>query len=216
MTKLSDTQSIILSAAAQRADGNVLPLPGSLRGGAATKVVGALLARGLIREHVVDSPRKADAALNTIWRNLPSRTAAACSSSSPPPALRPSASSPRRCPTPSTRAPTRPASRPLARPRAPTRRRSRPRRSAGPAAEGGAHERGRAPAPRKTRDDTKQAQLVAMLRRKQGATIAQIVEATGWQPHTVRGAFAGALKKKLGLTVTSEKVDGIRTYRIES
>ena len=71
MTKLSDTQSIILSAAAQRADGNVLPLPGSLRGGAAIKVVGALLARGLIREHVVDSPRKADAAMNTIWRNLP-------------------------------------------------------------------------------------------------------------------------------------------------
>ena len=71
MTKLSDTQSIILSAAAQRADGNVLPLPGSLRGGAATKVVGALLARGLIREHVTDSPRKADAAMNTIWRNLP-------------------------------------------------------------------------------------------------------------------------------------------------
>ena len=79
----------------------------------------------------------------------------------------------------------------------------------------GAHGRGTA-ATRKTRGDTKQAQLVAMLRRKQGATIAQIVEATGWQPHTVRGAFAGALKKKLGLTVTSEKVDGIRTYRIES
>ena len=71
MTKLSDTQSIILSAAAQRADGNVLPLPGSLRGGAATKVVAALLARGLIREHIIDSPRKADAAMNTIWRNLP-------------------------------------------------------------------------------------------------------------------------------------------------
>ena len=62
----------------------------------------------------------------------------------------------------------------------------------------------------KTRDGTKQAQLIAMLRRKQGATIAQIVEATGWQPHTVRGAFAGALKKKLGLTVTSEKVEGER------
>ena len=54
-----------------------------------------------------------------------------------------------------------------------------------------------------------------MLRRKQGATIAQIVEATGWQPHTVRGAFAGALKKKLGLTVTSEKVEGEeRVYRL--
>ena len=38
-----------------------------------------------------------------------------------------------------------------------------------------------------------------MLRRSDGATIAQIVEATGWQPHTVRGAFAGALKKRLGL-----------------
>ena len=53
-----------------------------------------------------------------------------------------------------------------------------------------------------------------MLRRKEGATIAQIVAATGWQPHTVRGAFAGALKKKLGLTVTSEKVEGgERVYR---
>ena len=71
MTKLSDTQVIILSAAAQRPDGNVLPLPGSLRGGAATKVVAALLARGLIREHIIDSPRKADAAMNTVWRNLP-------------------------------------------------------------------------------------------------------------------------------------------------
>ena len=70
-------------------------------------------------------------------------------------------------------------------------------------------------APRKTRDDTKQAQLIAMLRRKEGATIAQIITATGWQPHTVRGAFAGALKKKLGLTVTSEKVEGgQRVYRI--
>jgi len=68
---------------------------------------------------------------------------------------------------------------------------------------------------RKTRDGTKQAQLIAMLRRKQGATIAQIVAATGWQPHTVRGAFAGALKKKLGLTVTSEKVEGgERVYRL--
>ena len=69
MTKLSDTQAIILSAAAQRDDRNVLPLPGSLRGGAAAKVVGALLSRGLIREQVTDSQTKADAALNRIWRN---------------------------------------------------------------------------------------------------------------------------------------------------
>jgi hypothetical protein len=55
-----------------------------------------------------------------------------------------------------------------------------------------------------------------MLRRPAGATIVQIVEATGWQPHTVRGAFAGALKKKLGLEVTSEKAEGgERVYKIE-
>ena len=69
MTKLSDTQAIILSAAAQREDRNVLPLPGSLRGGAAHKVVGALLKRGLIAETATDSRTKADAALNRIWRN---------------------------------------------------------------------------------------------------------------------------------------------------
>ena len=69
MPKLSDTQSILLTAAAQRADGNLLPLPGSLRGGAATKVVAALLARGLVEEQIVESTAKADPALNTLWRN---------------------------------------------------------------------------------------------------------------------------------------------------
>jgi hypothetical protein len=70
MKKLSDTQLTILSAAAGRTDGNLLPLPGSLRGGAAVKVVGALLSRGLIRETIIDGKSKADSALNTIWRNL--------------------------------------------------------------------------------------------------------------------------------------------------
>ena len=50
--------------------------------------------------------------------------------------------------------------------------------------------------------------LIEMLRRPEGATIAQIMAATGWQAHTCRGAFAGALKKKRGLTVTSEKTEG--------
>jgi hypothetical protein len=63
------------------------------------------------------------------------------------------------------------------------------------------------------RDGTKQARLFAMLERDEGATIEQIVAATGWQPHTVRGAIAGALKRKLGLTVASEKLEGER-YRI--
>ena len=56
-----------------------------------------------------------------------------------------------------------------------------------------------------------------MLRAEGGATIDEIVAATGWQAHTVRGAFAGALKKKLGLEVTSEKVEGRgRVYSLPS
>ena len=61
---------------------------------------------------------------------------------------------------------------------------------------------------RTPRAGTKQAALIAMLRASDGATIEEITAATGWQAHTVRGAIAGALKKKLGLDVTSEKVEG--------
>ena len=58
--------------------------------------------------------------------------------------------------------------------------------------------------------------LIEMLKRPEGATIQQVVDATGWLPHTVRGAIAGALKKKLGLNVVSKKIDGLgRVYRIE-
>jgi hypothetical protein len=198
MTKLSDTQAILLSAAAQRADGNLLPLPGSLRGGAAVKVVGALLTRGLAREDVTDLQTRADSALNTVWRNeddgravllriTPSGLAAIGvepdAAAAGEPAAEPAAGAPKK--------------------------RGRPKKAAATSKS--------APtaAPRKSRADTKQAQVIAMLRRKQGATIAQIVEASGWRPHTVRGFFAGALKKKLGLTVTSEKVEGKdRIYRI--
>jgi hypothetical protein len=69
--------------------------------------------------------------------------------------------------------------------------------------------------PIRRRTGTKQEALIAMLRAEGGATIDEIVAALGWRPHTVRGALAGALKKKLGLTITSEKVEGRgRCYRI--
>ena len=70
-------------------------------------------------------------------------------------------------------------------------------------------------APRATRGGTKQAVLIELLKRPDGATLPQMTEATGWQVHTVRGAMAGALKKKLGLEITSEKQPGSdRIYRI--
>jgi len=192
MPKLSDTQLVILSAAAQHDDRNVLPLPGSLRGNAAAKVVGALLSRGLIAERVTDAQTKADPASNRIWRNhedgravLLQITDAGLAAIGVEPEGADSA------PTGATEAP------------------------AGDAATDAASATEPAPNVRTPREGTKQALLIEMLRAEGGATIAEIVEATGWQPHTVRGAIAGALKKKLGLDVTSEKVEGRgRVYKL--
>lgn len=173
MPKLSDAQLVILTAAAQRADRNVLPLPGSLRGGAAAKVVTALLTRGLIAETMTDQTAKADAALDRIWRNDADGKAILLTIT-----------------------------------------------DAGLAAigiepEGPAPDADPAPKPRTTRAGTKQAMLIEMLRAEGGATLDEIVAATGWLPHTARAAISNALKKKLGLEVTSEKVDGRgRCYRI--
>ena len=67
----------------------------------------------------------------------------------------------------------------------------------------------------RTRENSKQAAVVQMLQRPDGTTIRQIMETTGWQAHTVRGTFAGALKKKLGLNIVSAKdATGERVYRI--
>ncbi len=65
------------------------------------------------------------------------------------------------------------------------------------------------------RRGTKQAILIEMLRRPNGATIEQMIAKTGWQAHSVRGAISGTLKKKLGLPVATETVEGRgRIYRI--
>jgi hypothetical protein len=72
------------------------------------------------------------------------------------------------------------------------------------------------PTPTRTRQNSKQAQVINMLKRPQGTTIEEITQTTAWQAHTVRGFFSAALKKKLGLTITSSKADGAtRSYRID-
>jgi hypothetical protein len=70
--------------------------------------------------------------------------------------------------------------------------------------------KGGAPAAKATKLDS----LVKLLRRPKGANIDDLMAATGWQAHSVRGALAGSIKKKLKLPLSSEKVDGRRVYKI--
>ena len=180
MTKLSDTQLVILSAAAQRDDLSALPLPANLRGGAAKKVIGALLAKGFLEEvegNLRDGERVwretgdghavtlliTEAGLAAIGVERESASDAPVGAEETPSARAPQAAPPEADPVPKARTP---------------------------------------------RQGTKQAKLIEMLRADDGATIDEIAAVTGWQPHTIRGAMSGALKKKLGLEVISEKVDG--------
>jgi hypothetical protein len=61
---------------------------------------------------------------------------------------------------------------------------------------------------------SKQAEVIGLLRRPEGVTVEEVRAATGWQPHTVRGVFSGALKKKLGLAIIAAKEERGRVYRI--
>ncbi len=187
MTKLSDTQALILSAAAQRPEHIALPLPESLRGGAAAKVVSAMLAKGFLQEVDADMRNR-----EPVWRETGDGhgvTLVATDAGLAAIGIEPEDANP--APAGATDAPT--------------------EKSAPEAATGTET----APKARTPREGTKQATLIAMLRAPDGATIEEIMAATGWQSHTVRGAMAGALKKKLGLEVTSEKVeDRGRVYKL--
>ena len=187
MTKISDTQAIVLSAAAQREDRIALPLPESLRGGAAAKVVGAMLAKGFLEE--VEAKMRKD---EPVWRETGDGhgvTLIATDAGLVAIGIEPEGAN--TAPAGATDAPSEEPA-----PSDPT-------------------ETEPAPKARTPREGTKQATLIAMLRAPDGATIEEIVAALDWQAHTARGAMSGALKKKLGLTIISEKVDGRgRVYAI--
>jgi Protein of unknown function (DUF3489) len=201
MPRLTDTQLVILSSAAKRDDGALLPLPKSLKvqGGPATSILKGLLKHGLVAEQPApqgvplwreaeDGPRltliitdagRAALGVESDEQARPQPEAAAARS-----AQRQRRSS--------------------AKPKPATKAKSQPKLKAGATA-----------SPAAARAGTKQALLLDLLQRKQGATIAEAAKATGWQAHSVRGAISGTLKKKLGLTVDSTKVDKRgRVYRI--
>lgn len=174
-TTLSDTQLVILSHGSQQTDGRVLPLPVSVRKGAATRALNTLLRRNLIEEVPAT-------ACDTEWRrdeeDVP-LTLKITDAGLAAIGLKP---------VQGEQAEERPSD-----------------QITTPAASG----------PEAFRKGTKGAAIVQLLGRKNGATIADLMEESGWQAHSVRGFMSGTLKRKHGLSVQSEKVEGgVRRYRI--
>jgi Protein of unknown function (DUF3489) len=202
MTKLSDTQLVILGAAAQRADLSVLPLPDSLKlkGGALVKVMDSLRNRGLIRvlgadggpERVVITS-EGMGAIGVETEGDEASAGATEPDAAPTSAGADAAAGDAQAPAEADSA------------GAPARRRASRKVKAAKAAPAASDSQGQ-PAGRPTpRAGTKQAQMIQMLKRPEGATVEQIAAATGWLHHTIRGAISGALKKKLGLTVEATR-----------
>ena len=185
MTKLTETQTIILTAGAQRPENIALPLPKGLAGAAAKMTVTKMIERGWLQE--VDANLRRG---EPLWRETGDGhgttlvvTDAGLLAIGIEPVVAYGVVSARQLkpePTPNIEATN--SLKPVV-----------------------------------LRADTKQAQVIAMLRRPEGATIAEIVEATSWRTHTVRGSISGSLKRKLGLSITTEKFDGRGTvYRTGS
>jgi hypothetical protein len=82
-----------------------------------------------------------------------------------------------------------------------------------PRAQTNSHANAVAPSATRERKPSKLDQVEVMLLREGGARLVEMMKITGWQQHSVRGAMAGALRKR-GLVITSDKVDGVRRYRV--
>lgn len=190
MPKLNDTHLVILTTAAKRDSGSLLPLPKTLKvtNAAATSALKALLKQGLAEE-------RSAAQAGEVWREEKDGTRHALAITA--------AGLEAIGMVPEEAEPAQPTKAKAAK------KQRQPRKVEQPA------EPAALTPSEKVRAGTKLAALIELLSGKQGGTLAEAVAATGWQSHSVRGAISGSLKKKLGLAITSEPVEGRgRVYRI--
>jgi len=196
MAYLSDTARVVLAAAAQRDDLSVLPFPDGVKakGGAEQKVLTGLKKRGFVR--IIETPGRPQrivitnqgmAAIGVEAEDAEEAPAATTGTDTGPTPAHAGVQAVE-APAPTTKADG-----------AATPAKSRAKAKATKPGKAAPVER---PNPRA---GTKQALMIEMLKRPEGATVEQIAEATGWQKHTIRGAISGALKKKLGLTVEATR-----------
>jgi hypothetical protein len=186
MPKLTDTQTVILNRAATRPGNLAMPLPEGLVGAAARMAVTRMITKGWLEEVDADI-RKGE----PLWRETGDGHGTTLIATQAGLEAIGIESVVAKAASALRKARLQPDAQPIV------------------------AETPKASTPVAIRAGTKQAQIIALLQRPEGASIAEIVEATGWMAHSARGMISGALRKKLGLSITSEKVEGRGTvYRI--